>query len=36
MTWQSHLNGDPLPWLLEPADPGALPDPVRPARFTAG
>lgn len=22
MTWQSHLNGDPLPWLLDPADPG--------------
>ncbi len=22
MAWQSHLNGDPLPWLLDPADPG--------------
>ncbi len=22
MTWQHQLNGDPLPWLLEPDDPG--------------
>ena len=22
MTWQDQLNGDPLPWLLEPDDPG--------------
>jgi hypothetical protein len=22
MDWQSHLNGDPLPWLLGSADPG--------------
>ena len=22
MDWKSHLNGDPLPWLLESADPG--------------
>jgi hypothetical protein len=23
MTWQNQLNGDPLPWLLEPESPGA-------------
>ena len=22
MSWQAELNGDPLPWLLEPASPG--------------
>jgi len=22
MDWKSQLNGDPMPWLLEPADPG--------------
>ena len=22
MAWQDQLNGDPLAWLLEPADPG--------------
>ena len=22
MNWQTKLNGDPLPWLLEPEDPG--------------
>ncbi len=22
MNWQPHLKSDPLPWLLEPDDPG--------------
>jgi hypothetical protein len=42
MTWKSQLNADPMPWLLEPASPGArylalrdLVDSPKPAELRA-